>query len=99
MSESSAHMNGPSETADRDTTSAMRPRLKKKPHALHRCNNAGELIAALRTREIDLVSLVYEFIKPSAEIGMLAAGSISFGVATEYSDLDLMVLLPSADAF
>lgn len=81
-----------------DAPLTARPRLKKRPHDLHRCADADELIAALRAMDIDLVSVVYEFVKPSADIGILAAGSIAWRVATAYSDLDLMVLLPSAEA-
>ena len=75
------------------------PRLKKRPHDLHRCTNVDALVEALRSRGIDLVSLVYEFVKPSVEVGILVTGSIADGVATEVSDLDLMILLPGADAF
>jgi hypothetical protein len=75
-----------------------RPRLKKRPHDLHRCSNAEELLERLRARDIDPVALVYEFVKPSIEVGILSTGSIAWGVATELSDLDLLVLLPGADA-
>jgi hypothetical protein len=75
------------------------PRLRKRPHDLHRCSSVDALVEALRSRGIDLISLVHEFVKPSLPIGILVTGSIADGVATEVSDLDLMVLLPGADAF
>jgi hypothetical protein len=76
-----------------------RPRLKKKPHNLHRCSSVEELIEELRANDVDLVSLVSEFIKPSFDAGILVAGSITANVATELSDLDVLVLTPGAEAF
>jgi hypothetical protein len=78
---------------------ATRPRHKKRPHDLHLCTSADELVRALRMRVIDPLSLVYELVKPSVEIGVLFTGSIAWGIATEFSDLDIWVLLPGADAF
>jgi hypothetical protein len=89
---------------DIDTTAvedggATRAARRKRPHALHRCATADAVLAELRTRDIDVVSLVAEFVKPSFDSGVLITGSIAWGVATELSDLDLLVLLPAADAF
>jgi hypothetical protein len=75
-----------------------RPRSKKRPHTLHRCTTVEELIRALRKLDIDPVSLVSEFVKPSFDIGILITGSIPWGVATGVSDLDILALLPSGDA-
>ena len=76
-----------------------RTRHKKRPHNLHLCNGPDDLARELRAKEIDPLSLVYEFVKPSFDVGLLCAGSIASGIATELSDLDLWVLLPSAEAF
>jgi hypothetical protein len=75
-----------------------RKRNKKRPHDLHLCTSADELVRALRAKDIDPVSLVHEFIKPSCDAGILFTGSIAWGIATPYSDLDIWVLLPGADA-
>lgn len=77
----------------------VRSRLKKRPHNLHRCSNIEELATELGRRDIDPVSLVREFVKPSCATGILVAGSIAQGIATEVSDLDLLVLMPTRDAF
>ena len=74
-------------------------RLVKRPHTLHECSTPDELVEALRALGIDLGALVYEFVKPSIPVGILVAGSIADGVATEVSDLDVIALLPGAGAF
>lgn len=76
-----------------------RTRLRKRPHELHRCTTPQELLAALRASDIDPLAIVYEFAKPSTELGIVATGSIPWGVATELSDLDLWILLPGSDVF
>ncbi|HEV7673035.1 MAG TPA: hypothetical protein VGQ12_00750 [Candidatus Angelobacter sp.] len=77
----------------------LRPRLKKRPHKLHLCSSVEGLTAELRANDIDLTSLVFEFIKPASEVGVLVTGSIATRIATEVSDLDVLILAPSADVF
>lgn len=77
----------------------MRPRLRKRPHELHLCTTPEELSRALRASGIDPLAIVAEFVRPSTELGILAAGSIPWGVATELSDLDIWVLLPGSHVF
>jgi hypothetical protein len=73
-------------------------RLKKRPHTLYRCADVDELVEELRAEDIDLVALVYEFVKPSVPVGILVTGSIANGVATPVSDMDVVVLVPDAKA-
>lgn len=70
-----------------------RSRRTKTPHDLHRCTDLASLIAALREKDCDLPSLVREFVKPGVEMGVMVAGSITQGVATGVSDLDVLILL------
>lgn len=74
-----------------------RPRRRKAPHDLHRCADLPSLVAALREKDVDLLSLVGEFVKPGVEMGVLVAGSITQGVATGVSDLDVLILLAGID--
>jgi hypothetical protein len=73
-------------------------RVKKRAHELHECENAEELAAELEREGLDLVSLAYEFVKPSYEIGLFVTGSIPGGTASSLSDVDVVVLLPTVSA-
>lgn len=73
-------------------------RRRKAPHALHHAKTPTQLLAALAAVGIDLVDLVFEFVKPSADPGIIVTGSIANGIATEASDLDVIVLLPALTA-
>lgn len=72
-------------------------RSKKRPHNLHSCANADELVAALGG--LDLVSLAYEFVKPSYEVAVLVTGSIPEGTGNPLSDLDVLVLVSGPEAY
>jgi hypothetical protein len=73
-------------------------RRRKSPHALHLAKTPERLLAALEAAGIDLVGLVFEFVKPNADPGIIVTGSIANGIATEASDLDVIVLLPALTA-
>jgi hypothetical protein len=73
-------------------------RRKKAPHALHLAKTPDRLLAALEAVGIDLIGLVFEFVKPNADPGIIVTGSIANGIATEASDLDIIVLLPALTA-
>jgi len=74
-------------------------RNKKKPHNLHQSTNLTTFKQLLAEQNIDLMSLVYEFIKPNAKIGVMVVGSIADKMATEISDLDLLVLVSDKMVF
>lgn len=73
-------------------------RRRKMPHALHLAETAEQLLASLQAQGIDLLGLVSEFVKPNADPGVIVTGSIANGIATEASDLDVIVLLPALSA-
>lgn len=86
-------------TAEGNTASATgENRRKKAPHALHLAKTPDRLLAALEAVGIDLIGLVFEFVKPNADPGIIVTGSIANGIATEASDLDVIVLLPALTA-
>lgn len=80
------------------TATARRPR-RKRPHNLHHCANVEALVTELRNHDIDLVSLISEFVKPSIDAGILVTGTIPWRLATAVSDVDVLILLPGIDAF
>lgn len=73
-------------------------RRRKVPHALHLAKTPEQLLAALDAAGIDLLGLVFEFVKPNADPGVVVTGSIANGIASEASDLDVIVLLPALSA-
>lgn len=73
-------------------------RRRKTPHVLHLVKTPEQLLATLEASGIDLLRLVFEFVKPNADPGVVVTGSIANGIATEASDLDLIVLLPALSA-
>lgn len=83
---------------DGNGTTPHTTRRKKIVHDLYRARNPDELLAALEARGIDLIGLVFEFVKPHADPGIVVTGSVANGIATEVSDLDVLVLLPSLTA-
>ncbi len=68
-------------------------RRRKHPHDLHLSQSVAELQERLGARDIDLQSVIAEFVKPGYSAGVLVAGSLADRVATDVSDLDLLVLL------
>lgn len=72
---------------------------RKKPNELYRCRSVDELSAALAARNIHVTALVDEFIKPSARRSILVGGSLAEQTASAVSDLDLLILLDSEQAF
>jgi hypothetical protein len=74
-------------------------RLKKRPHSLHRSTSAEELLEQLEAKGINLVSLVYEFIKRPQKVGILITGSIAEGIANCLSDVDVLILVPTPAAY
>jgi amino acid adenylation domain-containing protein len=71
---------------------------KRQPHDLHESGDAADLRERLRRRDIDLISVVSEFVKPSARFGLLIGGALAEGTGTELSALELLVLLDDGDA-
>ena len=71
---------------------------KRTSHDLHESRSVAELRDRLRRRDIDLVSLVNEFVKPTARFGLLVRGALPEGTATEVSPLELLVLLDDGNA-
>jgi amino acid adenylation domain-containing protein len=82
----------------RESDSRTREAGKRKPHNLHESRNLADLNERLGRRDLDLLSLVREFVKPSASFGLVIGGDIAAGVATETSDLNLLVLLNDGGA-
>jgi predicted nucleotidyltransferase len=70
-------------------------RRRKQPHELYLCNSKESLIEALSKKDIDLNKLIFEFVKPKADPAIVVTGSIANGIATEVSDLDVIILLNS----
>ena len=66
---------------------------KRPPHDLHESRDAAELSARLERLDVDLLSLVSEFVKPAAELGLLAER-----MTTGSSDLALLVLVNDRSA-
>lgn len=62
-------------------------------HDLHESRSAGELRERLARRGVDLLSLVNEFVKPSARFGLLVTGALANGTADGASPVELLVLL------
>jgi amino acid adenylation domain-containing protein len=71
---------------------------KRRPHDLHESRNLADLNERLRRRDLDLLSLVREFVKPSSRFGLVIGGELADGAATEVSDLNLLVLLNDGGA-
>jgi amino acid adenylation domain-containing protein len=63
----------------------------KRPHQLHLARTLDDLLARLRLHAIDPMSVVAEFVRPGARVGVLVGGAISHGTATATSDLELLV--------
>ena len=82
----------------RESGSWTRGGGKRKPHDLHESRDLADLNERLGRRDLDLLSLVREFVKPSASFGLVVGGDIAAGVATETSDLNLLVLLNDGGA-
>jgi hypothetical protein len=68
-------------------------RLRKQPHDLHRCTELAQLHERLAARDVNVMSLVAELVKPTARYGVLIGGSLAERVGTEVSDLDIMVFM------
>jgi amino acid adenylation domain-containing protein len=68
-----------------------------KGHDLHESRSLSELQARLERRGLDLLSLVNEFVKPTAPFGLRVTGALANGTATEASPLELLVLLDVLD--
>jgi hypothetical protein len=79
-----------------EATPARAPRRKKRPHDLHLATGPDDLVARLAERGVDLVSLVYEFVRSTAPAGIVIGGSISDRIATPVSDIDVLILLSRA---
>ena len=74
-------------------------RRKKQPHKLFQCNGRDEIMDGLDDLGINVFEVVNAFVKPSEDIGILIVGSIADGVATEVSDLDLLVIVDGDSPF
>ena len=68
-------------------------RHKKTPHSLHECEQIEDLEIKLGKMGINLTQLVFEFLKPKSNPGIIVTGSIANRIGTHVSDLDIVVLL------
>ena len=73
--------------------------IQKKPHVLHDCKNKDELRKVLSDYKIDLDEIVNVFIKEDAVYCSMVVGSISEGLATSVSDLDILVFIDDESLF
>lgn len=82
--------------AERQAPAPGKPPGQRAPrahHDLHLAEDLAGLAARLRRRDMDPLALVQEFVKPSAELGLLVVGAIPRGEATPTSSLELLALL------
>jgi hypothetical protein len=73
--------------------------MERGAHALHECRNAEEFRVAFEaTTGQTIEQVVSRVVSPTAPTATFAVGSLALGMGTSGSDVDLIVLVESADA-
>lgn len=67
-------------------------------HSLHTCRNKDDFLAGFqKTCGCQIVAVISQFVPLEFVSGAVLVGSIPLGIGTEMSDIDIIVLLASAD--
>jgi amino acid adenylation domain-containing protein len=74
------------------------PQHQRPAHDLHESRSVTELCERLWRRNIDLLAVVHEFVRPSATFGLLVSGAVPAGKGTPHSIVELVILLEDGQA-